>query len=113
MKFVPQEQIETRVLALPKIWADGEHDDIPGLIAAVKNEMLEFDGEIILPGEQVAIHGRRIGMSNGLWIVGPGAEPPNDPGEWVVVVQALPPRYIRITDCVFVMLGFAGVYRAA
>lgn len=49
---------EKRFVAV--IFANGEDDDLPGLIAAAKNEPVQLDEKIYKPGETIRIVARKM-----------------------------------------------------
>lgn len=103
MKHVPAAKLETESRLLPKIWADGVHDDVPGLIAAFRNEIVEFDGEIVAPDMPVNIQGRSVAMSCQLLVLGEGAADEEPADGWIIVRLPKPHRPIAIEFCTFVL----------
>jgi hypothetical protein len=100
MKHIPKSTLETAHLLVPKIWADGEHDDLAGLVAAIRNEVVEYEGELYEPDTPICLWGQHLRISKGLWIVGEGGHLPEDDGNaWVVVHAPNDGRHIRIERC--------------
>ncbi|AEG53156.1 hypothetical protein [Sinorhizobium meliloti] len=91
----------TKIDFVPVIFANGVDDDLPGLVAAIKNERVQFDEKIIEVGEPVIIHKRSLALScRILYIAGHGKSPPYEfgPGE-VFVTEGNPSRRIHISNC--------------
>lgn len=59
-KLSPKPRRELKTMFLPVIFANGEDDDTPGFIAAMKEEPVQFDEKIYEPGERIDIVCRQI-----------------------------------------------------
>jgi len=93
---------------LPVIFANGEDDDLPGLVAAVLNEKVQFDERTYAPGEPIEIVGRSLLLSKGLCILGATDEvEPEfiDNPKWVVVRQPTQHRALSVRDCMIKCLA--------
>ena len=108
MKIESQTKIEEASFPMPIIWADGENDDLPGVVAAVRNEFVQFDGDIYAPGRSIAVIGRTMRLSAGMIFIGPDSVetgrfpvPPVQPasGRWVTVSAVIKGRSVEITNC--------------
>lgn len=105
MKHVPAGAIEAGASMLPRIWADGSHDDLAGIVAAVENKAVEFDGAIYKKGDALRIEDRTIYVSRRIYVVGASASLDalvRMPDDAVVCFEGIPSRRIEILGCGFI-----------
>lgn len=69
-------KVNLKELFLPVIFANGEDDDVPGLVAAIANKPFQFDDRIYKRGEELVIDRRTIRLSATLIILGSTAIAP-------------------------------------
>ncbi|GAA0730040.1 hypothetical protein [Sphingomonas japonica] len=85
------------------IFANGTDDDLAGLAAAIRNERVLFDERVYEQGEEIAVIGRDLHLSQRLCIVGKTTPVPDDFGpDDFVVKEADPSRHLIIQDCTLV-----------
>lgn len=80
---------------IPVIFANGEDDDLPGLIAAVRNERVLYGQKVYEPDESICVRNRTLVLSRGLYVIGQDVEPPILP-PWYVVVRGH--EGLRVTE---------------
>jgi len=98
----PQVQVET--VSIPVIFADGENDDLPGLVAAIEGKPFLFDGELYAPDRDLDILGRRLVVTRCIYVIAHD-NADVEPLEWdectnfVVCREQATSRAIRIEWC--------------
>lgn len=106
-----QQQPKTDLSALfvPVIFANGEDDDLAGLLATFRDEAVLFGDRVYQPGEDVSVIQRSLRMSRRLRVLNPSEDAPTGLDEtWVVVRQPVNSRFVTICDC-SVFLDLKGV----
>ena len=102
-KHLPVDQVEAESLHVPNIFADGKHDDLPGLVAAIENKPVMFDGELYAPSRSINIAWRYIVISRCLYVLGSDSEPETAPfpgcDNFVACREGNPAREIHIDRC--------------
>lgn len=97
-----QAQLQTQSRLIPRIYADGENDDLVGFAAAVENKLVLYDGVLYAPDESIEIDGRTMVLSQPIYIYGEGHEPDPDPFDGQPYVTAIEPaqskRRLRISN---------------
>ena len=97
---------DLKTVFVPVIFANNFDDDLPGLVAALRNEPVHFAWHIYSPGENIRIEDRMLCLScNLLFVLGAEDVAPPDasrPGT-VVVRQPANPRHITIWNCIIRM----------
>lgn len=90
---------------VPVIFANGEDDDIPGLVAAIEHKWVQFDGHIYKPHEDIVIHNRHLVMSRSIYVIGLETPLPEDlvQDHYIVVRIGNTGRHITITDNLITM----------
>lgn len=90
---------------IPVIFANGTDDDIPGLVAAIRNEKFQFDEKIYQPDEPLIIDNRKIRITKRLIVIGNDDNYEDLPNseEWVIIRQPENERHITITNCLFIL----------
>lgn len=89
-----QPDIVSRLGLVPVIFANGEDDDLPGLVAAIENRRVQFDDRIYEPGEPLIIRERSLRSSQPIQIIGRNGE--RLPGAWVAVEWPIVAREIEL-----------------
>jgi hypothetical protein len=86
---------------VPVIFANGEDDDIPGIVAAIENKRVQFDDKLYEPGEPLSVVRRKLVISRKLCAVSDGTEPPERcrSAEWVVAIEPRDHRQIVFHFC--------------
>jgi hypothetical protein len=101
------------VFLVPVIFANGEDDDGPGLIAAFRNEDVWFDDRLYRPGDDLTIEHRQLFYTRGIRIEGTDGSYielqtfPADPR--IIVISAFPPiPTVKRRQMVFNFCQFTG-----
>jgi hypothetical protein len=97
---------ELDVEFVPVIFANGEDDDTPGLIAALKNEKVLFDENIYLPFERIEIIKRDLVITEKIFCYTEGEEV-EIPDGYVGVCQPKDCRFTFIQYCQIYCIGRA------
>lgn len=100
--LLPKTDLKT--LFIPVIFANGEDDDVPGLIAAFENKPVLYNDKTYHIDEDIEIIGKTLVMSIGIAIVHEGSSPsPDAPSDWKIVVHPKDAkRSIHIARCCFI-----------
>lgn len=93
----------TELSTVPVLFANGRDDDLPGFIAACRNERFSFDGRIYEPGEDFTLSGATQSFScgritinlNGYIVHIPNIGMPS-PGRCIYIKAAHPGRNVLI-----------------
>jgi hypothetical protein len=104
----PKLQRDLREIFVPVIFANGQDNDLPGIIAAIENRAVQFDEKIYQPGEAIEISKRVLCLAcDRFALIRPGSTPPHgfehNPPYSVVIVEAEHPRSFIMRDCTFMM----------
>ena len=89
---------------VPVIFANGEDDDLPGLIAAIQDEAVQVGDVIVQPGDPIVLVGVHLRICAGQIIItdSSGVHPLPDfqfPGPVVHVASRLGPRHLTVRGC--------------
>lgn len=90
---------------VPVIFANGRDDDLPGFVAALKNEDVQFEDRVYRPGERLVLDRQTLAFScNGMHIVVAGDDSqhchmPYGIDEPLRLAKVEPGRFIQITNC--------------
>jgi hypothetical protein len=91
---------DLKTLFVPVIFANGKDDDIPGLVAAIENKVVQFDDDLYQPGEELTITNRTLLFSKGLCILGHDDAIPEDiDTNWCIAREGKPHRRIEVAHC--------------
>lgn len=67
-RLLTKAQLATQSRMIPKIYADGENDDLPGIVAACEDKLVLYDGTLYAPGEALLVVGANCLLSRALFI---------------------------------------------
>lgn len=94
---------DLRDMFVPVIFANGEDDDIPGVIAAIEDRPVMYEDRIYQPGEAVTVVMKRVLFTKGLHIIQHGFESKiPTPDGWVRIVEAPGAREVTFAHCIVV-----------
>lgn len=99
MKPEPQRQFREAVALLPRIVGDGAHDDEPGLVAALRDQPVEMDGALFLPGSAMDIRRKRLRLRHRIYLIeGDDGDAPELDARWLFVRAPREGRHVNIAE---------------
>ena len=98
-------KLDLGLLFVPVIFANGEDDDVPGLVAAIEHKPVQFDERIYAPDEDIVISGRSILLKQKIYVAESFSTLPEPRDGWVDCVEGKAGRHITINDCDIITEG--------
>jgi len=87
---------------VPVLFANGEDDDLLGLVAAFEHKPVMYDGKVYQPAEGITVKDRQLRLSRPIYVVGRGgggqpiAPSLSDDQDWVICYEGDRGRRIAI-----------------